>query len=142
MKSVGFVGVFLFLVCVLVCLGGVGYVGGWFTDAAGVAKDEFGPRNALVKYEWFKDASAALDAKAKNISVYEADIKRFENDYEGVLKKDWSRTDADAYNLKQQELIGLKASYNNLVAEYNANSKKFNWNFANVDNIPQNYTEK
>lgn len=49
------IGVFVVL---SIIFGMIGFVGGWFDEAAQVAKEEFGPRAMLQKYEWLKDASA------------------------------------------------------------------------------------
>jgi hypothetical protein len=49
------------------------------------------------------------------------------NEYEGVSKCDWDRLDKSQYNQWKVELTGLKASYNQLASEYNAQSQKFNW---------------
>jgi len=96
-------------------------------DAVDVAKEEFSPSAMLEKYEWFKNASAELDKKEKDIEVYQANINQMVEDYEDVKRKDWDRTDKEQLNQWRIELAGIKASYNSLVAEYNAQSSKFNW---------------
>ena len=122
-----FMKVFLLIVVMSVLISGTGYVFGWFGEAAGVARDEFGPKAALRKYEWFKDAAAQLQAKKKSIEVYEVRAKTLRDDYEGVARKDWDRTDKEQVNQWTVEVAGLKASYNSLAAEYNSASSKFNW---------------
>lgn len=47
----------------------IGYGLGWFGGAARVAQKEFGPRAALEKYEWFKNAAAQLEKKQADIAV-------------------------------------------------------------------------
>lgn len=100
---------------------------GWGVEAADVAKKEFGPKAALEKYEWFKDASAQLDKKAQDIIIQDLKLKELEASYVGVSRKDWDRIDKQTYSQFSQELAGVKASYNLLAAEYNAAASKFNW---------------
>ena len=65
-----------------------GFVCGWFGEAAQVAQEEFGPRELLKKYEWFKDVAASLDAKKANIEVYAGRITALQEDYVDVPRKD------------------------------------------------------
>lgn len=139
MKTLGILFLSFIIVCVVIV---GGYALGWFGEAASVVSEEFGPRNSLVKYEWFKDASFAIEAKASSIQVFEASIRDLEQQYADTPRKEWPRDDREALTQKQVELNGLKAAYNNLVGEYNAASSKFNWAYYNVDNIPQTYQEK
>lgn len=124
-------------------LGMIGYALGWFAETGQVAKEEFGPRSSLEKYEWFKDASSQLEKKKEDINIYKQRITSFEADYEGVKRKDWDRIDKQTYSQYQQELAGVRSSYNKLAAEYNANSQKFNWNIykGNSDIPPYEYKE-
>lgn len=101
-------------------------------DAGSVAYEEVGPKAALQKYEWFKNAHAQLSAKRQNIQNYQQRVNRL---------KDGAQSNA----LQQQELFqseselqGLIMAYNNLAEEYNSASSKFNWNFAKSDELPQN----
>lgn len=116
-----------FIIVLGIVLSIIGAVLGWFGEAAQVAKEEFGPRAALEKYEWFKDASAQLVAKKQDISVYEKNLEMMREDYEGTKRKDWDRTDKEQFNQWMLEVAGMKASFNDLAAEYNAASSKFNW---------------
>lgn len=120
-----FIGWFL---VISVVLSVIGFTLGIFGEAATVAKEEFGPRAALKKYEWFKDASAQLEAKKRDISVYTTNINNMKTDYEGIRRKDWDRVDKEQFNQWNLEIAGLKASFNGLAADYNAASQKFNWN--------------
>ncbi len=97
-----------------------GYVFGWFSEAANVAKQEFGPRAALQKYEWFKDASAQLDKKVADIEVYKTQLNSINPDR-------MSRTQQEQYMLWKREVAGVTASYNSLAAEWNSQISKFNW---------------
>lgn len=104
-----------------------GYGMGFFTNAAKVAHQEFSPEAMLKKYEWFKDASASIDKQSVNLDAYERNIKGYLSDYEGVKKMDWPRDDRQAYNQLRAEYQGMLQMYNSTVAEYNAQSNKFNW---------------
>jgi hypothetical protein len=117
----------------------VGYIGGWFSEAGQVVKEEFGPRASLKKYEWFKDASATIEEKGHTIKVYEQNVKDMEESYDGIPRKDWDRIDKQQYNMWSQEITGLKASYNKVVKEYNAQSSKFNWSLYNKSDLPEHY---
>ena len=110
---------------------------GWFGSAGKVIQQEFNPEAMLKKYEWFKDASAELDKKKADIVVYKQRIKIMRVDYEGTKRKEWDRTDKEAFNQWQVEVAGVIASFNGLAAEYNAQMAKFNWAFANAGQLPQ-----
>jgi len=124
-----------------IVVGVVGYGLGWFQEAAQVAKEEFGPRAMLQKYEWFKDAAAQLNKKQADIKVYQSRLSSMKSDYEGTKRKDWDRTDKEQFSLWQTEVAGVTASYNGLAAKYNAQMAKFNWRFANAGDLPQGATE-
>ncbi len=129
-----------FLLPVILLFGAGAYFLGWFGEAATVAREEFGPREMLRKYEWFKDASANLDKKKADIGVYEARIVGLEGDYEGTPRSEWPRSDREQLNLWRTEVAGVRASYNGLAAEYNAQMAKFNWRFANAGDLPEGAT--
>ena len=108
----------------------------WFGEAATVAKEEFGPRELLKKYEWFKDSAAELDKKVADISVYQKRVDGLNADYVGAHRKDWPRSDREQMSIWQAESAGVKASYNGLAAEYNSNHSKINWAFADIGSLP------
>lgn len=85
---------------------GLGTAFSWFGEAASVAKAEFGPRELLRKYEWFKDAAAELDKKKADILVYDERIKSLSSDYAGVARRDWPRTDREQMSIWQAEASG------------------------------------
>lgn len=124
----------------MMAVGGVAYVAGWFTEAAQVAQEEFGARAMLQKYEWFKSAAAQADANRASIQVYEARFAQLKAAYGGAPRSAWSRDDREQANLWQQEVAGTIASYNNLAADYNAQMAKFNYRFANVGDLPAGAT--
>lgn len=105
-------------------------------NASETAKKEFYPDALLRKYEWFKDASAALDKKVADIGVYTTRVTDLKNEYTGVSRTKWSRDDREQLSIWQSEAAGIKASYNQLASEYNAEMVKFNWAFTNVGQLP------
>lgn len=109
----------------------------WFGEAEEVAYDEFGPAAMLKKYGWFKNASAELDKKLADIKVYEGRMTEMNETYKGLPRQKWPREDREQYNVWSSELAGVKASYNSLAAEYNAQMVKFNWRFANKGDLPK-----
>jgi len=117
----------LLLAAGIAIFGSVGLVFGWFGEAASVAREEFGPRAAMQKYEWFKKTAGELSKKQADIAIYEGRVTQMEKDYEGTKRKDWDRVDKQQMTLWQSEVAGVKASFNGLAAEYNARSQMFNW---------------
>lgn len=126
---------------IVACIWGIGTCFGVFGEAAAVAREEVGPRALLVKYEWFKDARSALDAKRANIKVYETRFTRLQTDYAGLPRSKWPEDERQQANLWSSELAGIVASYNRLASDYNANMAKVNWAFTNAGSLPQGATE-
>jgi hypothetical protein len=120
-----------------ILISGIGYGLGWFGEAAKVTQEEFGPRAMLEKYEWFKDAAAQLEKKQADIAVYEGRVKAMDETYKDRPRHQWPREDREQYNVWMSEVAGVKASYNSLAADYNAQMAKFNWRFANVGELPK-----
>lgn len=133
------------LVAVLAILIPVMYVcntAGWFVrNAVQTARAEFSPQELLRKYEWFKNASASLDKKRADVTVYQGRVEDMKEMYEGTARKDWDRTDKETYSQWTGEVAGVKASYNQLASEYNSQMAKFNWQFCNAGTLPKGATE-
>ena len=125
----------------VVLLGIVGNALGWFGEAAQVAREQFSPREMLRKYEQFKDMKAQLDKKKADIAVFEGRVKAQDEAYTGVARKDWPRDEREQRSVWESEVAGVKASFNSLAADYNANMAKFNWRFANQGMLPEGATE-
>ena len=106
-------------------------------DGSNTVFKEFKPSTLLKKYEYFKDVSAQLDKKVADITVYEAKLKTLDDDYKGVKRRDWTRDDREQQSLWASELAGIKASYNDLSAEYNSAMSKFNYSFCNIGQLPK-----
>lgn len=131
---------FVWIVILMVAGLGLRIVGGalgWFGQAVEVAQEQFGPRALLQKYEWFKDASAQLDKLNADIRVYEQRRKALADTYDGTSRAAWPRDDRQEWNLIASEVAGVKASYNGLAADYNAQMAKFNYAFTNAGQLPQ-----
>jgi hypothetical protein len=115
----------------------------WFASrAVDVAKQELDPATLLKKYEWFKDAAANLGKQRANIVIYQNRVNEMKEDYEGTARKDWDRTDKEQMSLWNQEVAGVKAAFNSLAAEYNAQMAKINWRFCNRGMLPEGATEE
>lgn len=117
-----------------------GFIGGTIKETKEVIREEFGPRALLQKYEWFKDAAAQLEKKQADMKVYDSRFQRLEEAYKGQTRKDWARDDREQWSLWQSEAAGVRASYNGLAADYNAQMAKFNWRFCNAGDLPQGAT--
>lgn len=118
-------------------LSAVGCFSSLIGEAVQVAREEFGPREALKKYEWFKDASAQLEKKQADIAVYKKRFASLEQAYKGEPRSKWARDDREQHSIWASEVSGVIASFNSLAADYNAQMAKFNWRFANVGDLPK-----
>lgn len=106
---------------------------------AAVVAEELDPRELLRKYQWFKDAHAALGAKLATIHLYEVRRTRLEHQYGPAAR--WPRDVREEWSLQESELSGVVASYNLLAADYNAQMAKLNWRFTNRGQLPAGATE-
>jgi hypothetical protein len=95
------------------------------SDTANVVHKQFGPSALLKKYEYFKDLSAAIDAKRADIEVYRSVME--ETDDHSSFE----------YNQSRAEMIGLISMHNSLCKEYNAGMSKFNYSFCNKGTLPE-----
>jgi hypothetical protein len=134
------IGGLVILAAVSIGAGFMNFTCGAMNNAAVVAKKEFYPEALLRKYEWFKNAAAELDKKQADISIYTNKIKEMRKDYEGQKRSSWDRTDKEAFNTWEQELAGIRASYNGLAAEYNSQHSKMNWAFCDIGRCPPGST--
>ena len=111
---------------------------GWLASrSVDVAKQELDPAELLRKYEWFKDASATLDKKNADIQMYTERVAFLQ----GLPRDDMDRADKEQLSIWQTELLGVRASYNLLAAEYNSQMAKINWAFTNVGDLPSGATQ-
>lgn len=106
----------------------------WFASRTiDVVKQQIDPQELLRKYELFKDESAALDAKLASITIKEYQLRE-------VRSLPMDRTNREQLMIWQQELGGMKYSFNALAADYNAQMAKINYAFCNVGQLPQGAT--
>jgi hypothetical protein len=116
---------------------GCSYLG----KAAAVAEQQVDPALLLKRYEWFKNVAAQCDKKLADIEVYKSRLVMIKRDYEGVPRIDWDRPDKEQFNIWEQEVAGVVASYNSLAAEYNAAMSKLNYKYTNIGDLPKGATE-
>lgn len=102
---------------------------------------EVGSDAMLQKYMWLKEAHAQLDKKQADVKVYQTRLKSMDDMYKDVPRAKWAREDREQYNVWSSEVAGIKASYNDLAAQYNAKMAEVNWRFTNVGELPQGATE-
>lgn len=142
MKEIlGIIGILLLIVFLGITCTGAGIVCNYGHKAAEVVSEQIDPHELLRKYEWFKDASAALDAKMATIKVLKKRQTNLDKAYAGKSRSDWRRADAEQWNLWEDEVTGTIASYNNLAGDYNSQMSKINWRFCNVGQLPAGATE-
>lgn len=115
------------LIAIGLCLSVGGWCLGWFGDAAQVAKQEFGPKAALKKYEWFVNQAESLKRSEANIKINEAQISQMQTDYQSTPLPQWPRDAREELARLKQVRTDLVMNYNRDVADYNAQSEKFNW---------------
>lgn len=109
----------------------------WFAGCAvDVAKEELDPRVLVDRYNWFKDAAAQLDKKQADIKVYDVRFNTLEKAYTGKQRTDWARDDREQWAIWASEAAGVRASYNQLASEYNANMAKEQWRFCEIGKLP------
>src|SRR5262245_11136083 len=89
-----------------VALGVFGTTAGIVKEAATVVREEFGPRALLQKYEWFKNAAAALDKKRADVGVYEKRLAALAASYDGAARRQWAREDREQSSIWQSEAAG------------------------------------
>lgn len=108
------------------------------TNAQQTVYEQFSPSELLRKYEWFKDASAQLDAKVATISSYDGRFHSLKENYgkDSANRSRWDRDDKEQWNIWLSEQTGIKASYNDLAGQYNSAMSKFNYRFCNKGDLP------
>jgi hypothetical protein len=110
----------------------------YIDNGVNTAYEEFKPEELLRKYEWFKDASSQCEQKLATLKTYESRFKSIKQSYgaDSLKRKNWARTDIEQWNVWESEYLGMKASYNDLSAQYNGAMAKFNFRFCNVGGLP------
>lgn len=138
------------IIVAIFLLKALGIVSWWGQEAVEVAKEEFAPRAALEKYEWFINQSKYITKSRKDVE----NQKRKESDIDssyfksyGVSQRDWPLTVQVTYNSEKNKARDDLNSYvsllNGLITEYNGQSEKFNWSYFknNSDKPPEKFGE-
>ena len=134
-----------FLVCLLLLIAGAGLTIINFSckmanNGLTVIYNEFSPSALLAKYSHLKDLHAALSSLKSTITVLQSNLDTAKSTYgEDPLK--WPRDVRQDIASARQELVGTRARFNQLAAEYNADMVKFNYRFCNVGDLPHGATE-
>jgi hypothetical protein len=131
---------YFYLIAIFFVLGVIGAIVHYANEAGQVAYEQTSPKAILIKYEWFKDHSASLDAKLQTISAYDSKLAQIDKRYGNKSRDEWAQPDVTAYNTYESALMGQIGLYNQDAATYNANMAKINWYWANVGNLPQGGT--
>ena len=100
----------------------------------GVVEDQLAPDAILHKYEWFKNESNSI----KQIGVRTDQSKAAVENYKKMMgdPSKWNFSQHEEFSRLTTTYSGYLSQYNTLVAEYNSQSSKFNWNFAKTDDLP------
>lgn len=108
-------------------------------DGLKTVEQQYSPSQLLKKYEWFKDASSQCEQKLATLKTYESRFESLKSSYgiDSLKRSSWQRTDIEQWNVWESEYLGVKASYNDLSAQYNSAMVKFNYVFTNVGQLPQ-----
>jgi hypothetical protein len=128
------------IVLLIIVLNVVGFVLGWFGKAADVVSHEVDPAVLQQKYEWFKDASATLDARHADIAVFDSRFRSIGGKI-GECPTGIDRVSREQCMVWVQEVSGVVASYNDLASQYNSEMAKWNWRFTNIGQLPKGASE-
>lgn len=135
-EAFAIIGIFAVVIILLVVLSIVGYALGWIGEAADVAQEQFGARNAVRQYEWFKNQYELIQAADQKIAQTEAQLKQLKEDL-GPDRKEWSMFDAQEYDRLSSVLLGQRNYRQTLVADYNAHSKMANRSVFRTNDLPE-----
>ncbi len=140
MKTIGYVAIAIVaMITMTICAFTCNFVG----DGVQTVHNEYDPSAMLKKYEWFKNQSQFIlkaDQDIKNLKSEQQIKEQFEND-NGKSHTSWDPITKNSYqeqiNLNQQQRMAIVANRNKMVADYNAQSSKFNWGaFKTKDDLP------
>ena len=123
---------FLLGMAMVVVVGVGGYLLGWFGEGMQVAREEFGPRAMLKKYEWFIEQANGIEKMDRDIALLRNRAAAVEDQYKSYGEKShWPLDVRVQYNraieTAQGDSLAVTSQRNGLVKEYNAASQKFNW---------------
>ena len=135
------VGIVIIAISVMLFAKACNLANNMINDGVKTTQKEFSPSMLLKKYEWFKDAVAQCDQKLATLNMYTSRFSSMKSSYNNESRSKWSREDKEQWNVWESEYLGVKASYNDLASQYNANMAKFNYAFCNVGQLPAGATE-
>lgn len=118
----------------------IGHACSWFGEGATVAREEFGPRRAIQKYEWFRDKNEAIRGVKVKVRTAQAEQSAFIASA-GPRDK-WTFEDKQEAARLSAVLSATRNILAEMVAEYNANAKKFNHATFLANDLPQVQTEE
>ena len=115
-----------------VLFGGIYLLG----NAAGVVHGELGAKALNEKYEYFKDASAKLDALLAGIEVQKGKLDSTKQLY-GADATKWPEDVRERYSKADTEFRGMVLNFNNTASKYNSEMSKFHTSFPNAGLLPE-----
>lgn len=131
-------------------LRGCGFAGAWMDDAAKTAHKEYDASAMLKKYEWFKDQSQRIQKMDQDIANTKTQVDKVRIEFErdnGTVHANWDPITKKQYNEKigmtESMYMATVSQRNSLVADYNSQSSKFNWEpfKSKTDLPPMQFTE-
>mgnify|MGYP007031238894 CR=1 FL=1 len=102
----------------------IGYAYNWFGEGFQVAREEFGPRAAIFKYEWFHDKHENIKSVKQKVKIAQDAVKAF-TDSAGP-RSSWTFEDKNEMSRLSAVLNATQNILTEMVSEYNSNSSKFN----------------
>lgn len=108
--------------------------------AIGVEEKTLNANNALFNYENFYDMYQGAKQQKKNIADAQSSIETLQTTFGEDVSK-WPKDTREEYYFKNQTLDGYKMQYARIVADYNADSKKFNRSLFKAKELPYQLPE-
>jgi len=93
---------------------------------------EFGPKEMVEKYEWFKHTAAQLEKMQEEVLVYEHFMHEMCDSYGSpplVSIESWAEKGRDRFGRWAMEIFDLKRNYDTLARKYNAEMTPRIWKF-------------
>jgi hypothetical protein len=106
-----------------------------FLHSCGTAYDEYSPGAMLKKYEWFKNQAESYKQISARYENFEKAISNFVANFPDRAK--WSWQDREEYQRLCSVRDGYLSQVNSIIADYNAQSGKFNWSAFNTADVPR-----
>lgn len=133
MRNVGIAVTIGAAVVLLILLGVVGAVMGWFGE---VADEVLDPREAVARWQWFYDTHQALEAQESNVLQAELSVANFIELY-GDDTSTWGWQAQEEYQRLVTVRDGYIINYNRVAEEYNAKMMDITRNYAAPPDLPE-----